>query len=208
MKDRIGQEKLLNGNPAEEHAGKPDSEASATVESIAMNPKGGIIKITRDTHESEQESYTIQEQHNAHHALYFFSMIADGVVYGRSTGDDGEKLKRIKEHMMNLREFIGGDKANLKAVVNLLLNEVERFSPGGRKQFARFIFTNWTLIHSFAEVYGYHERCFPDAKYEKLRDIVFGGCYFKSWWWKIRAQRLSLVFRKSLRQLASKVRKI
>ena len=151
---------------------------------------GGIVRIERGANESEQEFHSLQEHHNANHALYYFSMITDGVVRGRTTGDDGEKIRRIREHMMTLREFIREDKAELKSVVNLLLERLEKFRPVQRKQFARFVYKNWSLILSFAEAYGHHERCFPRDKYEKLRDIVSGKCYLRSWWWELRWTKL------------------
>jgi len=150
----------------------------------------GIVRIEKGANESEQEFYTLQEHHNANHALYYFSMITEGVLRGRTTGDDCEKIRRIKEHMMTLREFISEDKAELRTVINSLLERLEKSSPVQRKQFAEFVYKNWSLILPFAEAYGHHERCFPKAKYQKLRDIVLGTCYFKLWWWELRLGKL------------------
>ncbi|GEM_PF-2065176 len=180
-------EKLSGGNPKVPQPGR-------VKEDQLVDPYGdqnrGIVRIEKRPNESEQEFHTLQEHHNANHALYYFSMITDGIIRGRTTGDDSEKIRRIKEHMMTLREFISEDKAELRTVINSLLERLEKSSPIQRKQFAKFIYKNWSLILSFAEAYGHHERCFPKAKYQKLRDIVLGTCYLKLWWWELRLGKL------------------
>jgi hypothetical protein len=131
-------------------------------------------------------------------------MITDGIVRGRTTGDDLEKIRRVKEHMMTLREFISEDKAELKAVVNALLERLEKSFPVRRREFANFIYKNWPLILPFAEAYGHKERCFSEAKYQKLRDIVLGTCYFKAWWWELRWTRLIKSTKHFLKSLHAK----
>ena len=158
--------------------------------------RDGIVRIERNSCESEEQFHTIQEQHNANHALYYFSMISDAVIRGRSTGNDCEKIRRIKEHMTNLREFVGEDKTGLQSVIKSLLEQLERFCPRERKEFVLFIYQNWELIHAFAEAYGHHDRCFPKDKYQKLKDVISGTYYFKLWWWKIRASKARICFQK------------
>ncbi len=165
---------------------------------------GGIVRIERETNESEEEFHTLQEQHNANHALYYFSMITDGIVRGRTTGDDSEKIRRIKEHMMTLREFLGEDKAELRTIINSLLEHLNKFQPVQRRQFTLFIYKNWSSILLFAEAYGHKERCFSEAKYQKLRDIVLGTSYFKAWWWELRWTRLIKSTKHFLKSLHAK----
>jgi len=169
MRDHKNKEKIskydLNPNL---HEGVSDEG----MQSLYLDQKDGIVRIVRNTHESEEEFHTMQEQHNANHALNYFNMISESAIRGRSTGNDCEKIRRTREHIMNLREFIGEDKAGLKDVLNILLRELEKFCPIKKKQFAFFIYKNWDLILSFAEAYGHHDRCFPKDKYEKLQDVV------------------------------------
>lgn len=196
-KDRKEIKKLLENNPESLHPDRPADPYS--------DQTAGIVRIQRRANESEEEFHTLQEQHNANHALYYFSMITDGIVRGKTTGDDREKIRRIKEHMMTLREFVSEDKAELKAVINSLLERLEKSSPVRRKQFAKFIYENWSLILPFAEAYGHQERCFPKVKYHRLRDIVLGRCYFKLWWWELRFTRLVKSLRHSINSPLSKL---
>ena len=136
------------------------SQGIKACRSGCSDQKGGIVKVTRDSFESEKEFHTIQEQHNAHHALYYFSMITDSMIRGRSTGNDCEKIRRIIEHMMNLREYVSDNRIQLKNTIAALLKELRKFCPTQRKQFAGFVHRNWTLLYSFAEAYGYQDRCF------------------------------------------------
>ena len=140
------------------------------------DPDRGIVRIEREAQESEEEFHTHQEHHNANHALYYFSMITEGIVRGRTTGNDGEKTRRIREHLMTLREFIGEEKAGLKEAISRLLERLEVFRPVQRRSLARFIYENWPLILTLARAYGHDERCFPEDKYRKLRDVVLGVC--------------------------------
>jgi len=159
----------------------------------------GIIRIERSSRESEEEFQTMQEQHNANHALYYFSIISDAAVSGRSAGNDYEKIRRIIEHMTNLREFIDEDKAGLRAAINGLLEDLRKSCPMQRKQFAAFIYENWSRILTFAEAYGHHDRCFPKDKYQKLQDVVRGRCNFKLWWWKQAAKKSHLRIKKFIK---------
>lgn len=184
-KDRKKTKKLLEENL---HGASPN-KATEPSDPYEDQTKG-IVRIHRAANESDEEYHTLQEHHNANHALYYFSMITDGIVRGRTTGDDQEKIRRVKEHMMTLREFIGEDKAGVRTAVNSLLERFEKSSPVRRREFAKFIYENWSLILPFAEAYGHKERCFSEAKYQKLRDIVSGSCYIKAWWWELRWTRL------------------
>ncbi len=179
------------------------SQAGRTKEGQLVDPyegqNRGIVRIEKEANESEQEFYTLQEHHNANHALYYFSIITDSMLRGITTGNDREKIQRIKEHMMTLREFISEDKVELKRVVNSLLERLEKFSPVQRKEFAKSIYKNWSLILSFAEAYGHHDRCFSEDKYQKLQDVVLGRCYFKIWWWKLTTRKLVKSFRHFLK---------
>lgn len=154
--------------------------------------KEGIVRIARDSSkESEEEFHTMQEQHNANHALYYFNMLADGLIEGRSTGNDCQKMVRAREHMMNLREFIGDEKAELKGVIETLLKKIGEFCPVRRKQFGLFLVENWSLMRSFAQAYIKKEqRCLTDEQLVKLKDILSGCCLLRLWWWKRRSRRL------------------
>lgn len=164
--------------------------------------RSGIVRIERSSQASNDDFQTMQEQHNANHALYYFSIISDSAVSGRSSGNDCEKVRRIIEHMMSLREFIGDDKAGLMEVINALLDELRKFCPMRRKQFYAFIYENWSRILTFAKAYGHHDRCFPKDKYQKLQDVVSGKCYLKLWWWKLKMKKLGLRFKKFLNEVA------
>ena len=164
--------------------------------------RSGIVRIERSSRDSNEDFHTMQEQHNANHALYYFSIISDAAVSGRSSGNDCEKVRRIIEHMMSLREFIGDDKAALMEVINALLGDLRNFCPMRRKQFYAFIYENWSRILTFAEAYGHHDRCFPKDKYQKLQDVVSGRCYLKLWWWKQKMKKLDLRVKKFLKEVA------
>ena len=152
----------------------------------------GIVKIARDARkESEEEFHIMQEQHNANHALYYFNMLADGLIEGRSTGNNCQKMVRAREHMMNLREFIGDEKAELKGVIETLLKKIQEFCPIRRKQFGLFLVENWPLMRSFSQAYVKKEqRCLTDEQFGKLNDVLSGRCLLKLWWWKRRSRRL------------------
>mgnify|MGYP001572077083 CR=1 FL=1 len=170
---------------------KQSQKVGAIVEQAVShnNQPEGIVKIERAANQSNEEFHTLQEAHNANHALYYFSIITEGIVRGRTTGDDSEKIQRIKEHMMMLREFIGEDKTHLRTVVNVLLERIEKSSCVRRKQFGKFVYNNWLLIRAFSKAYG-SENCFPRIKYQRLGDMVFGAYFLKFWWWKLRLQKL------------------
>ncbi len=197
-KDRKREENIFNNDL------KTNRPSSATRRNLARDysdQKEGIVRITRNSQEdSDGEFHTMQEQHNANHALYYFSIISDAAVSGRQTGNDCEKIRRIIEHMMSLREFISEDKVGLMEVVNALLEDLRKFCPVQRRQFAAFIYENWARIQIFAEAYGHHDRCFPKDKYQKLQDVVLGRCYFKPWWWKLKAKKLHLRFKKLIKE--------
>ncbi|MDP3981046.1 MAG: hypothetical protein Q8Q33_06530 [Chlamydiota bacterium] len=55
--------------------------------------QAGVVRIVRSSVDSEEEFHMIQEQHNANHALYYFSIISDAAVSGRSSGNDCEKIR-------------------------------------------------------------------------------------------------------------------
>ena len=189
-KDLVNKEKVSKYNLKGEYRMSHPTEPVKDYE----DQKNGIIKLLPSGHESTDEFHTAQEQHNANHALYYFSMISDSMVHGRTTGNDCEKIKRIREHMMNLREHIGDNKTKLKEAVNALLKELENFCPMQRREFAALICKNWSLIRTFAEAYGHHDRCFPEDKYQKLQDVISGKCYVKSWWWKLMIPKLTKKF--------------
>jgi len=151
----------------------------------------GVVRIARDSQkESEEEFHTMQEQHNANHALYYFNMLADGLIEGRSTGNNCQKMVRAREHMMNLREFIGDEKAELKGVIETLLKKIQEFCPIRRKQFGLFLVENWPLMRSFSQAYVKKEqRCLTDEQFGKLNDVLSGRCLLKLWWWKRRTRR-------------------
>lgn len=183
--DRINKEKMNKCNLIDGCRQSVGEEPIPAYE----DQKNGIIKLLRSACESTDEFQTAQEQHNANHALYYFSMISDSIVSGRTSGNDCEKIKRIREHMMNLREYLGDNKAQLQRAVNDLLTELDNFCPMKREEFAVLIYKNWALIRIFAEAYGHHDRCFPEDKRRKLEDVVSGACYCKLWWWKVRTKR-------------------
>ncbi len=195
-KDRINKEKVSKCNLTDRPSNRGTFGASEY-----EDQKNGIIKLLRSAHDATDDFQTAQEQHNANHALYYFSMISDAMVYGRSTGNDCEKIKRIREHMMNLREHIGDSKMNLKDAVNALLNELESFCPVRRGEFVTLIYKNWSLIRTFAEAYGHHDRCFPESKYQKLRDVISGACYFKLWWWEARLRKFRIKVKAKLNRV-------
>jgi len=190
--------KVSNDNLNTDEVAKTPIQCTASDYSDQPN---GIVKVAQEPLQSEEEFHTVQEQHNANHALYYFSMITDGIIRGRTTGNDCEKVKRIKEHMMNLREYVGQNKAELKTVIRLLFANLEKSCPRQRKEFILFIYENWSLISFFEDCYphedsnGPREKCFPETKYQKIRDIVYGRYYFRSWWWKVRADRLRIRLR-------------
>lgn len=177
-----------------------NNSAGEGVDPTYSDQKDGIVRLAKKLHQSDDGFRTIQEQHNANHALYYFSIIADSLIRGWSTGDDGAKIRRIKAHMMNLREFVGDDKAPLKMVINMLLERLDKFCLNQREQLALFIYENWPLIQSFAQAYGHHEKCFPEGKSKMIRDIVFGKHYFRLWWWKMKMRKSCCEFRKILGQ--------
>ncbi len=198
-KDRKREENISNNDL---EASRPSSTSRGGLTHDYSDQKEGIVRITRNSQEdSDGEFHTMQEQHNANHALYYFSIISDAAVSGRQTGNDCEKIRRIIEHMMSLREFISEDKDGLMEVVNGLLEDLRKFCPMQRKQFAAFIYENWTRIQTFAEAYGHHDRCFPRDKYQKLQDVVLGRCYFKLWWWKLKTKKLHMKLKKIIKQV-------
>ena len=178
---------------------QPDSITLASSASDYSEQKGGIVKIAAGPLQSDQEFRTMQEMHNANHALYYFSLMTDSIIQGKTTGNDGEKVNRIREHLMNLREFISEDNLNLQAAVTLLLANLEKLNAVNRKQWIQFTHQNWLLILSLAEAYGHAERCFPDDKQRKICDIVHKKHYVSAWWWKNKGKkfwmRCSKVFR-------------
>ena len=181
-KDHISEEKVNNKNL--EIIQSQEAAEGGRLGNYADQGEG-IVRIERNSAESEQEFRTMQEQHNANHALYYFSMIADAAIHGKRSGNDCEKIKRVKEHMRTLREFISEERNSVLKTINTLLQELEDFCPVQRKQFNAFIFKHWELIYAFAEAYGHHDRCFAKEKYQKLQDVVSGKYYFKAWWWKL-----------------------
>lgn len=83
-----------------------DNNGNGYSHEFYIRQKGGIVRVMRESFESEDEFQTVQEQHNANHALYYLSIITDAIIRGRASGNDGEKIKRTKEHMRNLYEFL------------------------------------------------------------------------------------------------------
>ncbi len=193
--DCIRNIKVSNYSPDESGL---NTSASEGVDRTYSDQKDGIVRLVRNLRQSEDEFRTVQEQHNANHALYYFSIITDSLIRGWSAGDDCAKIRRIKAHMMNLREFISDDEARLKAAIHVLLERLDKFYPTQRKQFALFIYKNWPSIRCFAKAYGHEERCFSMDKYKKIRDIVGGNHYLKLWWWKMKTRKSCREFRKIL----------
>ncbi len=203
-KDRIKEEKVNNKNL---ELNPPQEAVGGSGAGSYSDQKDGIIRIERNSADSEQEFKTTQEHHNANHALYYFSMIVDAAISGKRSGNDCEKIRRIKEHMRTLREFISEERAGVLKNINTLLRELEDFCPVQRKQFNVFICKNWELIRSFAEAYEHHDRCFPKDKYQKLQDVVSGKCYFKAWWWKSiihNPKWLRAIYNRTMRNAALK----
>ena len=164
-----------------------------------LNEKGGIVKMMRDSFKTDEEYKTMQEQHNAGHVLFFFSMIADAAISGRSTGNDLTKLERINAHMMTLREFVGANQSELNASIVILLERLKGIAPADKNGCARFVFENWLFIYTIAKAYGHHHKCFSDAKYRKLGDVICGRFYLRRWWWEIRIKALQRIGRKIFR---------
>lgn len=196
--DRINKEKVSNKNlMVEKHI--PSIEAGS--------PTEGILKLTPSAYTSAAELKTAQEQHNANHALYYFSMISDGAIYGTKSGNDCEKVRRIREHMTILREFISEERGNILGAINILLQKLEDFCPARRNQFNVFIYQNWQLISMFAEAYGHRERCFSEEKGQKLRDVITGRRFVRVWWWKIVTTKLTKkIYRVLLRSGYSRIK--
>lgn len=199
-KDHKREENLLKGNLYDIHPRGLQDEMS--MDGYA-DQKEGIVRIIRDSRkDSDEEFHTMQEQHNANHALYFFNRLAEGLIDGQSTGNDWRKVARAKEHMMNLREFLGDDKAGLKGVIETLLGKLETFCPAHRKEFAQLLLENWSLLRFFAQAYLKKEqRCLTEEQQKKLKDILSGRWYLKLWWWRSRSKKLRMRFVKFIREV-------
>jgi hypothetical protein len=133
-----------------------------------------------------------RECHHANHALFYLSMLVESALRGKMAMANAEKVKRIKEHMLNLCEFVGPGKTLLLQVIHELLKKLDAFRPIQRRQFLLFVYENWGLIRSFAAAYGHDERCFSAKHYEKIRDRVRHRHYLRLWWWKRAAIKMHL----------------
>lgn len=145
--------------------------------------------------QSGAEVKSIWEQHHVHHALFYFSMLVESAIRGKLAMADGEKVKRIREHLLNLREFVGADTA-LFRLVQALLEKLAAFRPVHRRQFMLFVYENWERIGSFAAAYGHRERCFSEKHYGRLCDRIHHRHYFRLWWWKRKAIKMRLRMRR------------
>lgn len=126
----------------------------------------------------------MREYHGANHALYYLNLLVDSLIYGKLNKNSCRNFIRLRTHMMNLREFIGNDQREMMLITGELLRDFEKSSLlRRRKELAVILFKKWALMSVFAAAYTKDQNLFSEERCTKLKDVLFGRCYFRQWWW-------------------------
>ncbi len=116
-----------------------------------------------------------QTRHNASHALYSLAMIAGGVISLKGhRADYFPRVLRIHCHLMFLKEFIRPEQVKLGLKVDRLCEALLTENPSTKAGWLHFMYHHWFLIRSFADEYGWGEKCCSETTYEKLREMFLG----------------------------------
>ena len=151
--------------------------------------EGGILRTPDEfIKEWQEEGHSVQEYHNANHALWYLTMIVHAITHNRPRQNTRQKTERVLAHLSYLREFVQDPNLKHRRTIERIFDALLGENPRDHSQWTHFIYVHWNLIQSFAERYGHREKCFPDSEYQKIADVVHHRHYFKKWWWKIQAE--------------------
>ncbi|MDP3921085.1 MAG: hypothetical protein Q8R76_09825 [Candidatus Omnitrophota bacterium] len=135
-----------------------------------------------------QRLQSMQEHHNANHALSYFSLIAHFALSGKEGWLDARKALRIIEHLSCLQEFVADEAQAHSRIIDRLIAVLRCDLPTNSKSWIRFFHRYRDLIQAFARYYC-QETCFPAGAFGKLSDLAIGRQYLRSWWWKMKVRR-------------------
>lgn len=161
----------------------------------------GVLMAERKS-ERPDEFLTMQECHNSGHALFYLSMVAHSLIYGKPDIANAQKTSRIMAHLMFLREFIDDRNLRLRIAVNRLFDALLSESPDSRIKWAHFMSVHWYLIRAVAERYGSHEKCFPEKALRQIQDVLWGRKWRTLWWWKFQCVKIAKETAQSFGKLA------
>ena len=133
--------------------------------------ENGILRVRNEFDISEEEKQTMQEHHNANHALWYFSTLVDAAVKEKENRLNEKKTQRITAHLKHLQAFIRESKTEIKVLVDEILKALEKENPQDFKSWIEFLAGHWQQIYDLAEHFGHHETCFPDASRVKIFEL-------------------------------------
>ncbi len=151
----------------------------------------GILRIPVESGKTSEETQWMQEHHNSGHALWFLSMAVHNIINGKHIEDGPRKANTVLAHLSCLREFIRNEDPRLKIIIARFIETLLSEFPTNGTSWKHFIHTHWYLIRAFAEHYDQHEKCFNQAIYEKVSDVVYGRQYLRAWWWELTLRKLA-----------------
>ncbi len=161
----------------------------------------GLLRVPADPGMSNEESRTMQQRHNINHALYYLSMISNSIIQGRKRWADAAKAERIIDHLSCCQEFLAENEGEVRAAVRLLLQNLENHRPSSLEDWAKFVRKNWVPITTLASKYGSKEISFPEENLEKISDVAQKKQFLKTWWWKVRTEKLQMRLKKLFKEM-------
>ncbi|MDP3921727.1 MAG: hypothetical protein Q8R76_13090 [Candidatus Omnitrophota bacterium] len=168
---------------------------------IQEQVEGGIVRIVSKS-PLTPEIRTMQESHNANHALYYLSLMTYAITYGmRRDWSNQSKAERIVAHLSSLSEFICEEEIQLKETIENLIGLLTETTFATADDWGIFLYENWSLFETLSHKYSHDSNSFSDNKHEKLGDVIFGRKCAKIWWWKARTGKLGMRLKKFINEV-------
>ena len=144
-KDRIIKEKIVNKNPS------LDILREAAKGDYSHQREGMIRIVGNSQQDSDPAFHTMQEHHNANHALWYLTMIVHAITHDKPHQNTEQKTERVLAHLSHLREFIQDPSVKHRLMIDRIFDSLVSETPKTNSQWTHIIYVNWNLIQNFAE---------------------------------------------------------
>ncbi|MDD5218116.1 MAG: hypothetical protein PHN49_07490 [Candidatus Omnitrophica bacterium] len=146
--------------------------------------KEGLIRIVSASVPLNAEMRTMQESHNANHALYYLSLVLHSIIHPmKRDWSSQSKAQRIIAHLSCLYEFMSEEDCVLKIAVKSVMDRLSQEPLDCAELWARFLYEHWNALEVISGKYSLDHACFCHDQYQKLEDIIYRRHYVKIWWW-------------------------